>query len=156
MVLSTEMVLLILMSLYKLLPYYIRVGLCLNDEWGFSDSLVGKESTCNSIAGELGSIPELGRSSGEGICYPLLILGLPLWLRCGKESTCSEGGLGLIPGSGRSSGEGNGSPLQYSGLENSMDCIVHGITKSPTRLSDFRFTSYGERVYSRSDGIMKL
>ena len=31
-------------------------------------------------------------------------------------------------------------PLQYSGLENSMDCIVHGITKNRTRLRDFHFT----------------
>ena len=34
--------------------------------------------------------------------------------------------LGLIPGLGRSPGEGKGYPLQYSGLENSIDCIVHG------------------------------
>ena len=40
---------------------------------------------------------------------------------------------------GRSSGEGKGYPLQYSGLENSMDCIVHGITKSWTRLRNFHF-----------------
>ena len=38
-------------------------------------------------------------------------------------------------------GEGKGNPLQYSGLENSMDCIVHGVAKSRARLSDFRFTS---------------
>ena len=44
----------------------------------------------------------------------------------GKESACSAGDLGLIPGLGRSLGEGNGYPLQYSGLENSMDYIVHG------------------------------
>ena len=49
------------------------------------------------------------------------------------------GDLGLIPGLGRSSGEGEGYPLQYSGLENSMDCIVHGVTKSRIRLSDFHF-----------------
>ena len=36
-----------------------------------------------------------------------------------------------------SPGEGNGYPLQYSGLENSMDCIVHGVAESRTRLSDF-------------------
>ena len=42
-------------------------------------------------------------------------------------------------GLGRSPGEGNSYPLQYSGLENSMDCIVHGVTKSQTRLSDFHF-----------------
>ena len=49
------------------------------------------------------------------------------------------GDLGLIPGLGRSPGEGKGYPLQYSGLENSMDCIVHGVAKSRTRLSDFHF-----------------
>ena len=50
----------------------------------------------------------------------------------GKESACSAGDPGLIPGSGRSTGEGKGYPLQYSGLENSMDCIVHGVAKSQT------------------------
>ena len=49
----------------------------------------------------------------------------------GKEPTCSVGELGLIPGLGRSPGEENGL-LQYSGLENSMDCIVHGVSKSWT------------------------
>ena len=39
-----------------------------------------------------------------------------------------------------SPGEGKGYPLQYSGLENSMDCIVHGVAKSWTRLSDFHFS----------------
>jgi len=57
----------------------------------------------------------------------------------GKESACNVGDLGLIPGLGRSPGEGKGYPLQYSGLENSMDYIVHGVTKSRTRLSDFHF-----------------
>ena len=55
----------------------------------------------------------------------------------GKESACNAGDLGLIPGLGRSPGEGKGYPLQYSGLENSMDCMVHGVTKSRTRLSHF-------------------
>ena len=40
---------------------------------------------------------------------------------------------------GRSPGEGIGYPLQYSGLKNSMECIVHGSTKSQTRLNDFPF-----------------
>ena len=48
----------------------------------------------------------------------------------GKESACNEGDLGSIPGLGRFPGEGNGNPLQYSGLENPMDCIVHGVAKS--------------------------
>ena len=49
-----------------------------------------------------------------------------------KESACNAGDLGPIPGLGRFPGEGNGYPLQYSGLEISMDCIVHGVTKSWT------------------------
>ena len=48
----------------------------------------------------------------------------------GKKSACNAEDLGLIPGSGRSPGEGIGYLIQYSGLENSMDCIVHGVTKS--------------------------
>ena len=47
----------------------------------------------------------------------------------GRESACSSGDLGSIPESGRSPGEGKGYPLQYSGLENSMDCIAHVVTK---------------------------
>ena len=51
----------------------------------------------------------------------------------GKESTCNAGDLASIPGLGRSPGEGKAYPLQCSGLENSMDCIVHGVTKvNPT------------------------
>ena len=48
----------------------------------------------------------------------------------GKESACNVGDLRLIPGLGRSPGEGKGYPLQYSGLENSMDSVVHGVAKS--------------------------
>ena len=44
-----------------------------------------------------------------------------------KESAWNAGDLGLIPGLGRSPGEEKGYPLQYSGLENSMDCIVSRI-----------------------------
>jgi len=50
----------------------------------------------------------------------------------GKESACNIGDMGSIPGLGRSPGEGKDYPLQYSGLENSMDCIVHGVAKSWT------------------------
>ena len=52
----------------------------------------------------------------------------PRW-SSGKESACNArdtGDLGSIPGLGRSPGEGKGYPLQYSGLKNSMACIVHG------------------------------
>ena len=58
---------------------------------------------------------------------------LVAWLVKNLPAMC----LGLIPGLGRSPGEGKGYPLQYSGLENSTDCIVHGVAKSQTQLSDF-------------------
>ena len=58
----------------------------------------------------------------------------------GNEPACNAGDLDSIPGLGRSLGEGKGYPLQYPGLENSMNCIVHGVTNSRTRLSDFHFT----------------
>ena len=59
----------------------------------------------------------------------------------GKEPTCNAGDLGSVPGLGRSPGEEKGYPLQCSGLENSMDCIDHGVAKSQTRLSNFHFSS---------------
>ena len=54
--------------------------------------------------------------------------------------------VGSIPVSGRSPGEGNGNPLQYTCLENSRDrlarwAIVHGVTKSQTRLRDYTITT---------------
>ena len=57
----------------------------------------------------------------------------------GKDSACNAGDLGWIHGLGRAPGEGNSYLLQCTGLENSMDCIVHGVTKSQTQLSDFHF-----------------
>ena len=56
-----------------------------------------------------------------------------------ENPSAVAGGLGLIPGLGRSPEEGRDYPLQYSGLENSMDCIVRGVSKSWTQLSDFHF-----------------
>ena len=50
----------------------------------------------------------------------------------GKEATCNAGDPGSIPGSEKSPGEGIGHQLQYSGLENSIDCIVHGVAKCQT------------------------
>ena len=60
----------------------------------------------------------------------------------GKESACNVGDLDLIPGLGRSPGEGKGYPLQYSGLENSMDCIVHGVAKSQTLAERLSLTAW--------------
>ena len=51
---------------------------------------------------------------------------------CVYISTCNAGDPGSIPGLGRSLGEGKGYSLQYSGLENSMDCIAHGVAKHGT------------------------
>jgi len=59
-----------------------------------------------------------------------------------KEFVCNSGHLGSMPGLGRSPGEGKGYPLHYSGLENFMDCIVHGVTKSWTQLSNFHFHTF--------------
>ena len=86
-----------------------------------------------------GSIPGLGRSAGEGIGYAL---------QHSWAFLVAQLNLGSIPGLGRSPGEGNAYPLQYSGLENFMDCTVHGVTKSWTRLSDFHFTHSNTRLGS--------
>ena len=67
-----------------------------------------------------------------------VFLGFPCG-SAGKECACNVGDLGLIPGLGTSPGEGKGNLLQYSGLENSMDCIAHGVSRSQTQLSDFHF-----------------
>ena len=114
---------------------------------GFPCGSAGEESAHN--AGDLGLIPELGRSPGKGKGYPLQYsvlenlmdytvhgvaksqtrlsnfhtTGLPRWL-IGQESACNAGGAreaSSIPPLGGSPGEGNGSPLQCSCLENVMD-----------------------------------
>ena len=65
----------------------------------------------------------------KGWLSTMVFLGFPS-CPAGKESACNVGDLGSISGLGRSPGEGKGYPLQYSGLENSLDCIVHGVAKS--------------------------
>ena len=76
-------------------------------------------------------------------CMCLLTVKCQAWISrgfpcgsAGKEYTCNGGDLRLIPELGWSPGEGQDYSLQYSGLENSMDCVVHGVTKSWTQLSD--------------------
>ena len=69
----------------------------------------------------------------------MYILGVPCG-SAGKESAFSAGDLGSIPGLGRSPGEENSYPLQYSALENFKGCIVCGVAKSQTQLSDFHFS----------------
>ena len=104
---------------------------------GFPDSSVGKESACMQRS----RFDSWVRKSHRGRDR----LPTPVFLgSAGKESTCNEGDLGSIPRLRRSPGEGKAYPLQYSGLENSMDCIFHKVTKSWTRLRDihFHFLSY--------------
>ena len=103
---------------------------------GFPDSSVGKESACNT--GDSGSIPGSRRSAGEGIGYPLQYSWASLAAQLVKNPPAIQ--EIWIPSLGWDHlQKGKGYPLQYSGLENSMDCVVHGVTKSQTRLSDFHF-----------------
>ena len=76
---------------------------------------------------------------GDRLPTPVF-LGFPCG-STGKESACNVGDLGLVSQMERYPGEGKGYSLQYSGLENSMDSIVHGVAKSRTKLSDLQFTS---------------
>ena len=102
---------------------------------GFPDSSVGKKSACN--AGDPGLIPGSGRSAGEEIGYSIqdswasLVAQLVKNLPAMQETWVRSLGWDDPPG------EGKGYPLQYSGLENSMDYIVYGVTKSQTRLNAF-------------------
>ena len=91
--------------------------------------MVGKESACN--VEDPSSIPGLGRYFGEGKAPTPVFLGFP-YGSAGKKSACNVRDLGLIAGLGRFPGERNGYPLQYSGLENSINCIFHEVTKSQT------------------------
>ena len=86
-----------------------------------------------------GSIPGMGRSAGEGIGYPLqcfwaslvaqLVKNLLAMLETWVQSLVWEDPLK----------KGKATHSTYSGLENSTDCTVHGVTKSWTRLSNFHF-----------------
>ena len=73
----------------------------------------------------------------------------------GKESACNAGDPSSIPVSGRYPGEGKGYPLQYSSLENSMDCIVHEVAKSRSRLSNFHFQGIKICQVSPTSGTAK-
>ena len=99
-----------------------------------------KTTILNSWVG----IPGLGRSAEEEIGYLLqyslasLVAQQRIRLQCGRP--------GFNPWVGRSLGEGKGSPLQYSGLENSMDCIVYGVAKSQIQLSNFHLCCIAQQL----------
>ena len=121
------------------------IGQIINELWNNSKRCY---ITCSLIARLVKNLPAmqetLGRSLGQE--DPLkkrqattpVFLGFPCG-SAGKESTCNAGDLSSVPGLGRSPREGKGYPHQYSGQENSMDCIVHGVTKSRPQLCDFHF-----------------
>ena len=78
---------------------------------GFPDSSVGKESACNE--GDPGSIPGSGRSSGEGIGYPLQNSWASLGAQLANNLPAIWETWAHPPGLGRSPGGGHGDPLQY-------------------------------------------
>ena len=108
----------------------ILIKLTVTKFYSFPGSLAGKESTCS--AGDPGSNPGSERSPEEGISYPLqyswsslvtqLVKNLPAMWETWVWSLGWEDPLEK----GTSPEEGNGYPLQCSGLNNSMECIVHG------------------------------
>ena len=113
------------------LNFVLNFALCRS----FPDSSVVKESTCNT--GDPGSIPGSGRSSGEGITCPLQYSWTSLVAQLVKNPPATRETWIWSLGWEDPLEKGTSYPLQYSGLENSMDCIVHGVTKSWTQLSNF-------------------
>ena len=113
----------------------LKQGLCINLE-GWDGEGDGREvqeggHICMPMADSCGCLIE-----NTQFCKAIILqlknkLGFPGG-SAGKEPTCNAEDLGSIPGLGRSPGEGKGYPLPDSGLENSMDCVVHGIAKSQT------------------------
>ena len=116
----------------------IQIGL------GFPDSSVGKESACN--AGDPGLIP------GSGIGYSIQYSWASLVAQLVKNpSTMWETWvLSLVWEDPLEKGKVY--PLQYSGLENSMDCIVHGMAKNQTRLSNFHFLFHFHERFCGASG----
>ena len=112
-------------------------------EWSSGRS-AGKESVCN--ARDPSSIPGSGRSAGGGIGYPLQCSWASLVAQLVKNPP-AIGRPGFAPWVGKIPWKRERLPTPYSGLENSMDCIDHGVTKSRIRLSDFHF------LYSKGFGI---
>ena len=84
-------------------------------------------------------IPGSGRSSGEGIGYPLQYSWASLVAQLVKNPPAMQETWVRSLGWKDPVQKGKATQLQYSGLENSMDCIVHGVTKSQTQLSNLHF-----------------
>ena len=87
----------------------------------------GKESICS--VGDLGSIPGLGRSPGEGplMCFEIMwtMHNIQYFVHCVLQIFYFHIDYFLLVLSITE----NSYPLQYSGLGNFMGCIVHGVEK---------------------------
>ena len=108
---------------------------------------VGKESDYN--AGDPGSVPGLGRSSGEGIGYLLQYSWAALVAQLVKDLPAMWADLGLIPGLGRSSGKGKGYPLQYSWAS-----LVAKQVKNPLQCRRPRFDSWVGKIRWRRERLL--
>ena len=104
--------------------------------FGFSDSSVGKESTCN--AGDPGSIPRSGRSAGEGIGYAFQNSWASLVVQLVKNPPAIQ--ETWVPNLGWEYFLENGKATHSSILAWRIPwTTVHGVTKSWTQLSNFHF-----------------
>ena len=115
---------------------YICVCVCINERESVAQSCPTQSA---HDAEDLGSIPGLEMSPGEGIGYPLQYSWASLVAQTVRNLSAYNAGDLQIPGSGRSPGKGNGNPLQYSCLENPMDkgacwATVHRVKESQTRM----------------------
>ena len=120
---------------------FIQPGI-LHDELcilGFPASSAGKESTCN--VGEPGSIPGLERYAGEGIGYPLQYSWASLVAQTVKNLPAMRETWVPFLGWEDPLEKGRATHSSILAWRNSMDCIVHGVTKSQTRLSNVHFYS---------------
>ena len=124
--------------LFKGCIHYIKYN---TNFYIFTDSSIGKESTCNT--GDPSLIPGIRRSTGEGIGYSLQYSWTSLVAQLVKNPSATQEtrvqflGLEDALEKGKATLYSMLASLQYSGLENSMDCIVHGVTKSQTQLFTF-------------------
>ena len=118
-------------SAHQWMNGYKRCGVCVvqRTEWWLPEGMLGQSE------GDIGK----GRSTAW---WWMETINFWWWACCGssagKEAACNMGDLGSISGLGRCPKEGNSYALQYSGLENSMDCVVLGVAKTQTRLSNFQ------------------
>ena len=102
--------------------------------WGFPDSSVGKESTCN--AGDPGSIPGSGRSAGEGIDYPFQYSWASLWLSWFFNLPAMQ--EIWVQSLGWEDPLEKGKAVRSSILAwRIQDYTDHGVAKGQTQLSDF-------------------